>query len=974
VKFYQTEARMKDYGFELLRRENVAEYNTEARLYRHRSGARLLSMVNDDENKVFGANFCTPPADSTGIAHIMEHSVLCGSRKYPVKEPFVELLKGSLKTFLNAFTYPDKTCYPVASQNVQDFYNLVDVYLDAVFFPRLTPQVLQQEGWHYEPTADGGLEYKGVVYNEMKGAYSSPDSVAMQKAQLALFPDNAYGVDSGGDPRHIPDLTWDDFSAFHSRYYHPANALLYFYGDDDPEKRLEMLDAYLSQFEPRETDAVVDLQPRFDAPRHQEHTYAAGEGGEAKSIVTVNWLLEDGIGVEEGLGLEVLEHVLIGTSASPLRKRLIESGLGEELSGYGMESEMRQMSFSTGLKGVEIGRESEAEALVLDTLRQLAAEGLDSETVRASLNTFEFRLRENNSGSYPRGLLLMLRSLSTWLYGGDPLEPLRFEAPLKGVGQQAAGGGYFEELIRRHLLDNNHRVTVQLRPDAELAAREEAEEKGRLAAAAAAMSPAQLEEVAQQAAQLQAQQEEPDDPADLAKLPALNLADLERKPRQVPSELSRVGDAELLYHDLPTNGIAYVDAGFDLGSLGQEYLSLMPLFGRALLEMGTEKEDFVQLAQRIGSRTGGVWTQTLVMSHRSTPQPVSRFFLRGKAMAGRIDELFDIWRDVLLTARFDDRDRFLQMALEERAGEEAGLVPGGHAVVSLRLRARFDKAAWVSEQMEGVSYLFYLRRLIDEIRDDWPKVLGRLEKMRATLVNRVGTVCNATLAAADRPVFDRALASFVDSLPAAASTAQQWGGPGGAAGPEGLALPAQVNYVGKGASLFDLGYKMHGSVGVISRFMRNTWLWDRVRVQGGAYGAMCGFEPFSGTWTYASYRDPNLAETLAVYDGAGGFLRQANLDKEELSKAIIGAVGDMDSYQLPDAKGYTALVRHLAGVDEEYRQQRRDEILGTTATDFRNFAAVLDAVAEQGQVVILGGAEALAQERENLGLDIIKVL
>ena len=963
---------MTDHGFELLRREEVEEYAAEARIYRHRSGAQLLSMVTDDENKVFGANFRTPPASSTGIAHILEHSVLCGSRKYPVKEPFVELLKGSLKTFLNAFTYPDKTCYPVASQNVQDFYNLVDVYLDAVFFPRLTPQVLQQEGWHYEPAEGGGLQYKGVVYNEMKGAYSSPESVAAQRAQQALFPDSTYGLDSGGDPRHIPELTWEDFEAFHKEHYHPANARLFFYGDDDPGERLRLLDAYLGEFEPRGVDSEVRPQPRWEQSRHRVYAYAAGDSGEAKSFVTLNWLLEDGLGDEERLGLEILDQVLSGTAAAPLRKALIESGLGEDTAGYGIEGELLHTSFSAGLKGVSQEDEAAAERLVLDTLRGLADEGLDPATVEAAVNTYEFRLRENNTGSYPRGLLLMLRSLTSWLYDRDPLAPLRFAQPLERIGARA-DKGYFEGLIRRHLLDNPHRATVVVRPDAALVARQEEEERERLAAVAASMSQEELRGVEEGAAALKELQEKPDDPADLAKLPALRLADMERRPRPVPTEVSGSGGVELLHHDLPTNGIAYLDAGFDLAGLDPESLPLLPLFGRALLEMGTEKEDFVQLAQRIGARTGGVWTQTLLMEHRTRSEPVARFFLRGKAKVGRLGELLDIWRDILLGARFDDRDRFLQMVLEEKAGEEAGLVPGGHAVVAMRLRARFGRAAWLSEQIEGVSYLFFIRRLVEEVRSDWPAVRQRLEDMRAALVGRTGAVCNATLPDADRPALDGPLAAFWRSLPE--------GGAAGAlpdallpAGNEGLSLPAQVNYVGKGASLYPLGYESHGSVGVIARFLRNTWLWDRVRVQGGAYGAMCGFEPFSGAWTFSSYRDPNLEATLDAYDGAGAFLRTVGLGRDELDKAIIGAVGDMDAYQLPDSKGYAALIRHLAGVDEAYRQARRDEVLGTTEAHFRDFAAVLDEAARQGQVVVLGGAEALEGQKERLGLQIRDVL
>ena len=459
---------MSVQDFELIETRELDELNSTGRVYRHATGARIVSIANpQDENKVFGVTFRTPPTDSTGLPHILEHSVLCGSRKFPVKEPFVELLKGSLKTFLNAFTYPDKTCYPVASQSEQDFYNLVDVYLDAVFHPRLTPDVLKQEGWHYEVEEDGTLSYKGVVFNEMKGANSSPERVMAEHCQQILFPDTTYGVDSGGHPQAIPDLTWEQFEEFHKDYYHPSNAWIWFYGDDPEDRRLAILDEYLSGFEPRQIDSAVALQPRWTQPRSIQETYSVSDqdadddGG--KSMIAVNWLLGEPVDYETRLGLQILDYILIGTSASPMRKALIDSGLGEDLCGGGMETELREIFFSVGLKGVAEVDEARVEALVIETLERLAKDGIDIETIRASLNTVEFRLRENNTGSYPRGLILMLRSLARSLYDEDPFVPLGFEKPLAAVKARGEdGSGYFEGLIRDHLLGNSHRATVFL--------------------------------------------------------------------------------------------------------------------------------------------------------------------------------------------------------------------------------------------------------------------------------------------------------------------------------------------------------------------------------------------------------------------------------------------------------------------------------------------------------------------------------
>lgn len=951
---------MSGHRFTLEREEYIREIDTRVRLYRHRTGALLVSAINTDENKVFGINFRTPPADSTGIAHILEHSVLCGSRKYPVKEPFVELLKGSLKTFLNAFTYPDRTCYPVASQNVQDFYNLIDVYLDAVFHPRLTPQVLEQEGWHYElASPEGPLSYKGVVFNEMKGAYSSPDSVLYKHVQETLFPDTPYGLDSGGNPRHIPALTFEQFSAFHRRYYHPGNAFIFFAGDDDPERRLLLLEEYLAPFAADTAPAQIPPQPAFAAPRSHTFPYAAGQEHEGKSMVAISWLLADDLDLETEMGLQILAHALIGTPASPLRKALIDSGLGEDLIGGGMEGDLRQLFFSTGLKGVKAGDEQAVQDLVVAVLEGLEREGIEAGEIAAALNTVEFGLRENNTGSYPRGLILMLRSLTSWTYGRDPLAPLAFAAPLAAVKEKAqAGKAYFGGLIRRHLLGNPHRTTVVLQPDTAMAAREEAEEEAALAGVLAGLGRAERERILAENQVLRERQEAADPPEALATLPRLRLADMEPLVKKLPLAATTEGGVPVLYHELFTNGIVYCDLAFDLRVLPQELLPYVPLFGRALLETGTGEASFVQLAQRIGARTGGIWPQLLVTTQRHSRKAVARFILRSKAMASRAEELLELLRQVLLEARLDDQGRLLQMALEEKAAEEAGLVPGGHGVVGLRLRAQYDEAAWALEQMEGVSYLLFLRQLVSQIETDWPRVRDRLLDLRRRLLNRHGLLVNLTLAGEDRAAISAGLQGLLAQLPAGAPADGAWQ-PALRTADEGLVIPAKVNYVGKAARLYDLGYEYDGSVNVISRYLRNTWLWDRIRVQGGAYGAFCSFDAFSGVFAFGSYRDPNLRQTLENYDQASRFLRELELSQEELERAIIGAIGEQDAHQLPDAKGFTSMVRHLTGVDDDYRQRVREAVLGTSAARFRAFGEVLAQAQAAGRVVVMGAREAL---------------
>ncbi len=966
------------HGFELLRAQEIPEINAKAELYRHvKTGAELLSLTNDDENKVFGISFRTPPSDSTGVPHILEHSVLCGSRKYPAKEPFVELLKSSLQTFLNAMTYPDKTCYPVASQNVQDLYNLIDVYMDAVFYPRITPFIFQQEGWHLEPDQEGkGLIYKGVVFSEMKGVYSSPDSLLGEYSRRALFPGNAYGLDAGGDPRYIPTLTYEQFKAFHQRYYHPSNARIFFYGDDDPERRLSFCDSYLRDFDRIEVDSDVGLHPPFSDPVRIVHTFAGGDGQQSpKGMITLNWLLGDTTDGELSLSLHMLEYILLGMPGSPLRKALIDSNYGEDLAGVGVDSEIRQMYFSTGLKSIDPANADPIETLILETLGRLAREGIDPLTVEAAVNSIEFSLRENNTGSYPRGLGLMLRSLTTWLYGGDPLAPIAFEDPLSRVKSRISKEErFFEGLIERHLLGNRHRALVLLKPDEEVAKREEEAELARLREIAASLTPAQIEEIRESAAKLKEVQETPDPPEVLASIPSLGLEDLNRYNKRIPLVRLREGDAEVLYHDLFTGGIIYLDLGFNLHALPQELLAYVPLFGRALLEMGTEEEDYVSLTQRISRKTGGISPNLLSSPLKGSDLCTAWLFLRGKAMCNQTDELLNILRDVLLKIRLDNKERFRQMTLEAKARVEQKLVPAGHQIINMRLRSHYEEAGWAAEQMKGVSQLLFLRNLAQRIESEWPRVLEDLEGIRSSILNQRTTLANVTLNQEGWIGFEPSLRSFLRDLPAFPVRMRQWT-PDRPAPDEGLTIPAHVNYVGKGIDLYRLGYRYHGSARVVTRYIRNAWLWDQVRVQGGAYGAFCMFDRLSGILTFVSYRDPNVERTLESFDRTADFLEGLEIGGEELTKAVIGAVGDIDQYQLPDAKGYTSMVHHLSGETDQERQVMREQVLAASPEDFRSFGRVLRTARESGLVKVLGSPESIASfASARAGMQVLKLL
>lgn len=960
------------HGFELLREQAIPELNTNARLYRHvKTGAQLLSMMNDDENKVFGITFYTPPSDSTGLPHIMEHSVLCGSRKYPLKEPFVELIKGSLKTFVNASTYPDRTEYPVASTNLRDFYNLIDVYLDAVLYPLIPEHVLDQEGWHYELNDEKDpLIYKGVVFNEMKGQYSDPDYPMFIHSMQSLYPDTVYANSAGGDPKVMPALTYSQFKAFHETYYHPSNSLIYVYGDDDPTERLRYLDTWLRDFDSRPVTKTAPVQPRFSEPRRLVWEYGASPEdaapGAKKSMTQLNWVIDDGGSGELRLGLTVLAHILTGTPASPLYNALLTSGLGEEVISY-LYDGLRPSMYAAGLKGIMSDDAEKVEALILQTLTALATDGIDPDMVEAAMNTIEFRMREMNTGGYPRGLALMNAALGTWLYDGDPLADLAFEGPLMALkARLARGERYFETLISDHLLHSTHRTTVLLRPDADLLAREDEQEKDRLAKVREGLSSADVQAIIAKTQELKRLQVTPDSPEVLAKIPTLKLTDLDKQGKTIPLATSRLGETPLYYHDLFTNGIVYFDLGLNLHTLPQDLLPYVELFSRALLELGTQTEDYVKLAQRIGRKTGGLRASRFVSLPLNRAQAEAWLFLRGKATPAQAQDMLAILQDVLLTAKFDNQERFKQLVLEEKTSTESNIVPAGHSVSGTRLRASFNEADWAQEQMGGMANLFFLRELAEKVEKDWPSVLAALERIRSILLNRETMVANVTLDARNWAAFEPQLAGFLKALPVGGGQAVQWT-PQVMEADEGLTIPAKVNYVAKGADLYKLGYKLHGSHHVITNYLRTTYLWERIRVQGGAYGGFCSFDSLSGVFSYGSYRDPNLLGTLDNYDGTSAFLRGVDIGDLELTRSIIGAISSIDQYQLPDAKGYTSLVRHLTGVNDEYRQQRREEVLGTAVADFHRFADALDAVKENGRVVVLGSGEAINAANAALG-------
>lgn len=1006
-------------AYEVLQKDVVAEYGAFCTLYRHKqSGAELLSVASDDDNKVFGITFRTPPSDSTGVPHILEHSVLCGSRKYTTKDPFVQLLQGSLQTFLNAFTYPDRTCYVVASQNEKDFYNLINVYTDAVFFPRATqdPMVHAQEGWHLElESKDDPLVYKGVVYNEMKGVYSSSDSLMNRESQRSIFPDNTYGVDSGGDPAVIPELSFEQFADFHAKFYHPSNARIYFAGDDDVRTRLELMDSYLKDFSPSPESkpaSVIEFQKKtFKEPVRQRHSYPAGADQEETHYLTVNWLLNDEpMTSEQELTLNILDHLLMGTTSSILRKTLMESGLGAAVTGGGLSDELLQATFSVGLKGIQPENVPKVEQLIYETLEKAAEEGFTDNAIASSMNTIEFSMREFNTGSFPRLLSFMLGSMSKWIYDESPTEGLKFEEPLAALKAKIdeSGSKVFQDLIRDLLVKNTHRTTIEMVPSKTMEAELLKDEQDRLAAIKASMSDEQLEDVIAKTIELKKIQAAEDPPEARATIPSLQLSDLKREVPEYPiavSENESNSGVTVVRHEMgSTSGIAYAALGLDISMLPLEDIPLLPLLTRIMMETGAGDYDSVALSQRIGIYTGGIGVDILDTPVKRTgvagniitdcEAMVTKLVIKGKATSENMDELFALFKLILTDAKLDSQSKVVEMLKEKKARMESSIQGSGHSYALGRMRARYTAAGYIDEKMGGISHLTVVKELLDQAENDWPTLLARLQKIRSSILEhpavRDGMFLDITGDAAVLKNVEPSIEAFINELPGSnngqklpdfygqnhpwVEEAKKEMAERAPLADEGFVVPTQVSYVGKGGRIYDNGEALSGSATVVSRFLRTGYLWDHVRVMGGAYGGMCTFAQGSGFFGFLSYRDPNLAKTLDIYDAAADALMAAadelEQDPQALATAIIGTIGDMDGALSADQKGWTAFTRWMTRETAEDRQRFRDEVLNTKASDFRDFAERLRNMKNPSVAVVSSKAafEAAAKDGKVLTL------
>lgn len=956
------------HGFTLQWTQSVDELKAEARLFLHeKSGAPLLYLSCNDDNKVFCIAFRTPPADSSGIAHVMEHSALCGSERFPSKEPFVDLLKGSLQTFLNAFTSDDRTMYPVASRNDKDFLNLMNVYLDAVFFPNVKkiPEILMQEGWHYEVDEEtGNLTYNGIVYNEMKGVYSSPQSVLYRTIQKSMYPDSTYANDSGGNPDHIPELTQEKFVAFHDKFYHPSNSMIYLYGNGNIEKHLEFLDKeYLNRFEKQTIDAKIKPQPVLENPKDvtAEYSVDLGESTLEKTFLSMNYLLPTDLeNVERSYGLDLLTYILVGSEAGPLKRALLDAGIGLDVH-CSFDSSILQPCFSIIVQNSEPDKKQKFLEVLETTLKKLVTEGIDRKIIEGAINRTEFTLREFQVSGFPKGLVLNMNILESWSYGGDPLKHLRFEPILKNI-RDGVPNHFFENLIQKYLLDNPSRGFVMLKPKQGLEKERSEKLAAKLADIKKSLSAEQLTAIKKEQQILLERQATPDKPEDVAKIPSLSIEDVDKKAEEIPFQKKESGELRIVNTDIDTNKIVYLTLYFKAKlkptDLTGSYASLLSdVLGR----IDTENYLYSDLNNEIDLHTGGISTGLMVYNLKNKEDYDVRFVVRTKVMIPKLEKGIDLILEILNRSKFDDTARLKEIVQELRVGMEQALMSQGHRFAQTRASAYFSQANTYRDRIGGIDYYKFLREieksnsLIDQLKNYAGSLLRKenLDFISVTIDKENFNTISETI----RNKFQSGIVTKNSELFLSETDTAAYGQLN-----EAVVIPSRVQYVVKSADYRKAGFEYSGKMLVLTNILRTGYLWNNIRVQGGAYGG--GFSvDRSGVFSLWSYRDPHLQRTVDIYEGVADYLEKLELSDEELTKAIIATIGSLDKPLTPADKGNRISAMQLSGLTQEDIQRERDEVLSTTVDDLRKFAAMFREGMKQNNICVFGNEEKLKEDK-----------
>ena len=956
--------------YEILDEHRVEDVQSDGFILRHKkSGARIAILSNNDDNKVFYIGFRTPPEDETGVPHIIEHTTLCGSKKFPVKDPFIELAKGSLNTFLNAMTYPDKTVYPIASCNDQDFKNLMDVYLDAVFNPNITKyeEIFKQEGWHYELTGkDDELKINGVVYNEMKGAYSSPDEVLSSQIYRSLFPDNTYSKDSGGNPEYIPKLTYEAYLDFYHKYYHPSNSYIYLYGDMDVVERLEWLDKeYLSLYDYKKVNSEINKQPAFDKIKNVEAQYSItmDDSQENKTYLSYNRVVGDTLDEMLYQAFDVLDYALVSSPGAPVKQALIDAGIGDDVYGS-YDAGILQPVFSFVAKNANASQADEFESIIENTLKEVVKTGINKEALLAGINSSEFKFREADFGQFPKGLLFGLNCLDSWLF--DDMKPF---IHLECLGtfaklRKAVDTDYFEKLIQEYLLDNTHGSSVTVKPKRGLGnEREEALAK-ELSDYKASLSDEEIKKLIEDTEHLKKYQEEPSSDEDLRKLPMLTRADMKKNAMPFSNIEDELLDVKVVRHDIESNGIDYISFLFDAGDFAQSELGYLGLFTNALGLVSTEKYSYTDLANATNIYTGGISTGTA--SHpdiKDRNNFVFKLEVKLKVLEKNLDKALELMEQMLLTSDFTDTKRLGELVAQIKARLQANLSSSGHLVAAMRSMSSFSRYALYQDELKGIAFYRSICRIEKELSESPKSVSDKLAAIAKKLFARnrmlISFTGNNEAYGNAKPSLEKVIAGF-DKMSAIGNQAEVHFN----TAKEAFIDASQIQYVAKTGDFICEGYEYTGALRLLRIILSYDYLWINVRVKGGAYGCMNTFLR-SGESYFVSYRDPNLSDTLDVYDRIPEYIKSFSPDERDMTKYIIGTFSALDTPMNPEAKGSRSLSAYLEGITYEQIQKERNEILNAQPEDIRRLADLVEAVLKKDSICVIGNENMI---KESAGL------
>jgi Zn-dependent M16 (insulinase) family peptidase len=956
--------------YEILDEHRVEDVQSDGFILRHKkSGARIAILSNNDDNKVFYIGFRTPPEDETGVPHIIEHTTLCGSKKFPVKDPFIELAKGSLNTFLNAMTYPDKTVYPVASCNDQDFKNLMDVYLDAVFNPNITKyeEIFKQEGWHYELTGkDDELKINGVVYNEMKGAYSSPDEVLSSQIYRSLFPDNTYSKDSGGNPEYIPKLTYEAYLDFYHKYYHPSNSYIYLYGDMDVVERLEWLDKeYLSLYDYKKVNSEINKQPAFDEIKNVEAQYSItmDDSQENKTYLSYNRVVGDSLDEMLYQAFDVLDYALVSSPGAPVKQALIDAGIGDDVYGS-YDAGILQPVFSFVAKNANASQADEFESIIENTLKEVVKTGINKEALLAGINSSEFKFREADFGQFPKGLLFGLNCLDSWLF--DDMKPF---IHLECLGtfaklRKAVDTDYFEKLIQEYLLDNTHGSSVTVKPKRGLGnEREEALAK-ELSDYKASLSDEEIKKLIEDTEHLKKYQEEPSSDEDLRKLPMLTRADMKKNAMPFSNIEDELSDVKVVRHDIESNGIDYISFLFDAGDFAQSELGYLGFFTNALGLVSTEKYSYTDLANATNIYTGGISTGTA--SHpdiKDRNNFVFKLEVKLKVLEKNLDKALELMEQMLLSSDFTDTKRLGELVAQIKARLQANLSSSGHLVAAMRSMSSFSRYALYQDELKGIAFYRSICHIEKELSESPKSVSDKLAAIAKKLFARnrmlISFTGNNEAYGNAKPSLEKVIAGF-DKMSAVGNQAEVHFN----TAKEAFIDASQIQYVAKTGDFICEGYEYTGALRLLRIILSYDYLWINVRVKGGAYGCMNTFLR-SGESYFVSYRDPNLSDTLDVYDRIPEYIKSFSPDERDMTKYIIGTFSALDTPMNPEAKGSRSLSAYLEGITYEQIQKERNEILNAQPKDIRRLADLVEAVLKKDSICVIGNENMI---KESAGL------